>query len=90
MKLDDVVFYALLRAAMVRKGLLMPTTEEEVERAEKEMEGIEIELPESLKDPQKILDRCLGVAQPGSECLPRTQEAAGSNPASQTKKYIGE
>ncbi len=63
--IKDAELYAMMRKVMVRMGWLFPITEKEIEMVEREMEGIDIELPESLKDPLKILDKYLGVAQSG-------------------------
>jgi len=46
MDLEREIYYALLRS-----GYIIPTTEEEVRIAEEAMEGLEIALPESLKEP---------------------------------------
>lgn len=45
-ELDEQIYRVLLEA-----GLIIPTTEEDVAIVEKAMEGMEIEVPESLKEP---------------------------------------
>jgi hypothetical protein len=47
----------LIYEAFRQSGALIPQTIAEVEQAEKEMEGIEIELPESLRDPEAVWNR---------------------------------
>lgn len=40
-----------IRLAMIELGWIIPTTPEEVAIAEKAMEGLEIKLPEALREP---------------------------------------
>ena len=54
-EVDEVL--EMLRAAFVKRGLLLPVTEEQVAEAEKRMEENPVELSESLKDPQELFDK---------------------------------
>jgi len=54
---EDIDLDKLVHDAMKNDGLLLPTTKEEVEREEARQEEETISIPESLKDPFKILER---------------------------------
>jgi len=47
----------LMREKLLRKGFIFPENDEELEIWTEEFEGYEHNLPESLVDPKKILDR---------------------------------
>lgn len=55
-------FDELLAAVLREKGLLIPVSIQEVERAEAEIDEESIELPESLKDPLAFLSAEKGTA----------------------------
>jgi hypothetical protein len=55
-ELTDAELERLIRAAMRRNGMLLPTTVEDVRAAEAWLEANPIELPESLRDPAKVLE----------------------------------
>jgi hypothetical protein len=55
----DLEFQRLVERAMRSCGWLLPQTPGEVRRAEEDPEIIATELPESLKDPRRILERAL-------------------------------
>ncbi len=46
---------ALLRASLVREGRLLPETEDEIERVERELAKETTPLPESLRNPNAVL-----------------------------------
>jgi hypothetical protein len=51
MEISDKELMELLRKAFVRRGMLIPETEEEVAMAEKMVDESNIKLPDSLKEP---------------------------------------
>jgi hypothetical protein len=55
--MTDNEIEGLIYEAFRQSGALIPRTVAEVEQAEKEMEGIDIELPESLRDPEAVWNR---------------------------------
>lgn len=63
--LDDLVFWALSA-----RGEVLPETTGEVMNAEKHLEQHPVEVPESLKDVRKLLERIkAGKVQPGSKVI---------------------
>lgn len=59
-KLTDDQLAALARAALVREGKLLPSTDEELARLEEEIAKDPLPLPTSLRDPDVVLDRPRG------------------------------
>jgi hypothetical protein len=54
---DGEPFSRVVYRAMKQLGWLLPATIEEVRQAEADLERDPVELPESLRDPMKLLDR---------------------------------
>jgi hypothetical protein len=66
MPMDDREFCRLIRSAMCRNGWLLPTTAEDVRAAEAYMKAHPIELPESLRDPFKVLEEGVFASAPAT------------------------
>jgi len=70
----DLEFQRLVERAMRSCGWLLPQTPAEVRRAEEDPEIVASELPESLKDPRRILKRALG--EPAETTGPTQRETS--------------
>src|SRR4051812_38426146 len=53
----DPEFERLVHRALKECGWLLPETPQEIRRAELELEAHEVELPEAIRDPFRVLDR---------------------------------
>ena len=71
----DAEFERLVYQALKACGWLLPETVEEVRRAETELEGHKVELPETLRDPFRLLDRS----------IPRLGKSARAKPQAETQ-----
>ncbi len=55
-ELSEDKLAALVRASLVREGRLLPETDAEIERIERELKNNPITLPASLRDPDAVLN----------------------------------